>query len=241
MSESKAHRLKEVAVEETREFLPVFFYIWILLGVLGLHRSIILSQAHIVEQQGFAFIKALALAKVVFIAEKTPLGRILADRPLIWPVLAKSAIFGVVLLIFDVLEELLLVKFLPSHAGEADFDPRNIKILLSTLALTMAALIPFFGLRELGRVIGESEMMKLFFRERQHFTAISDAGADPLVDEPYQARQAYEADTVAEAEGPQEGQYYLVDGHYYYFSGGEYHLYTGAEGGDGHHHGDHAQ
>ncbi len=216
MSESRKQRLKEVAVEETKAFTPVFLYIWILLGVFSLHKSLILSQEHIIERQGFEVLKALAFAKVLFLAEKTPLGRILADRPLVWPVLAKSAVFGVVLLVIEIIEELLIARFLPSHASAADHpDFSNFSILATTLGLMTAALIPFFGLRELGKVFGESEMLKLFFKDRHSRIAILDAGPEPQT-----------ADDAAEAEAPQEGQYYFADGQYYYYSGGQYHLYA---------------
>lgn len=212
MSEPRTQRLKEMAVEETKEFLPVFFYVWFLLAIFGLHKSLILSQAHIVERQGFALAKALAFSKVLFLAEKTPLGRLMADRPLVWPVLAKSAIFGLVLLVIDIAEEALIIKFLPSHAGADRLDFSNINVLFSTLGLMSAALIPFFGLRELGKVFGEAEMMKLFFKERGNYQTIRDAGPEPALAEMWENPDA-----------PREGQYYYADGQYYYYSNGQYH------------------
>ncbi|PPD42502.1 MAG: hypothetical protein CTY15_12150 [Methylocystis sp.] len=216
MNEPRAKRLKEVAVEEVKAYVPVFLYVWILLAVLNLHKELILSQAHIFERQGFAIVKALAFSKVLFLADKTPLGRILGDRPLVWPVLAKAAIFGVILLAIDILEELAFAKFFPSHPGAEELDFRNLKILFSTLALTIAALIPFFGLRELSSVLGEAQMMKLFFKERSDFVPIQDAG-------PEQAE---------EQAGYVEGQYYLLDGQYYYFAEGRLHPYVAPESGE---------
>jgi hypothetical protein len=212
-------RVRERVVEETKAFLPVFLYVWILLAVLGLHKSLVLSQAHIFERQGFAVVKALAFAKVLFLAEKTPLGRILAERPLIWPVLAKSALFGMVLLVIDLIEEWLIAKFLPSHAGADALDVGDISILLSTLGVMTAALIPFFGLRELSRVIGDAEMMKLFFKERSNYLAIPEAPREPETD-----------DEASAAETPEDGQYYYVGGQYYYYADGQYYAYESATG-----------
>lgn len=214
MNESRAGRLKEVAIEETKAFLPVFLYIWILLAVFGLHRSLILSQAHIVERQGFAIAKALAFAKVLFLAEKTPLGRIFSDRPLIWPVLAESAIFSVVLLVIDIIEEALIAKFLPSHIGVDRIEFSNPVVLSTLFALMFAALIPFFGLRELGKVFGEAAMYKLFFKDRSESIPGHDAALEPR---------------TGEHTGYVEGQYYLLDGQYYYFAEGRLHLYEAAE------------
>jgi hypothetical protein len=41
--------------------------------------------------------------------------------------------------------------------------------------MTFVALIPFFGIRELSKVIGETQMQKLFFRSRTTFKLVPEA------------------------------------------------------------------
>ncbi|MEF3366085.1 hypothetical protein V3H18_05995 [Methylocystis sp. 9N] len=176
--------LAKKAEEEAKAFLPVFLYVWFLLAMLGLHKSIVLSQAHIVQHQGFAVAKALAFSKMVFVWNEWGLGRNFDHKPLIAPVLFKSALFGVLLIAMDLLEQALLERFWPAHASADAVDLSNWRMLLSLGVVTFAALIPFFGFREFAKVVGEAEMRKLMFVRREQLVPVREAGPAPAQNEP---------------------------------------------------------
>ena len=67
--------LKEKAAFQLKEFLAMFFYIWVLSALADMHETIILAQAHLNYQaQGFAIVNALILAKIMLIGEDLHLG-----------------------------------------------------------------------------------------------------------------------------------------------------------------------
>ena len=174
MSDLSHHGLKEKVEEEAKAFIPVFVYVWFLLAIFGLHKSIVLSQAHIIQHQGFAIAKALAFAKVLFVAERLGLGRRFDEKPLIAAVLFKSAVFALLLIGMDIVEQKLLEHFWPAHAEKDGLDFSNLRVLLSAGTVTFASLLPFFGVRELSKVIGEKAMLDLFFVRRERFVREAD-------------------------------------------------------------------
>lgn len=167
--------LKAMAEEEAKAFVPVFLYIWFLLAVLGVHKSIVLSQAHIVQHQGFAILKALAFAKVVFVANKFGVWRVFDKMPLIAPILAKSFLFGVLLIDMDLIEQALLERYWPAHADHDALNLDNLRILLSVGLVTFAALIPFFAYREFAKLIGPEELRKVLFVRRENLVPQHEA------------------------------------------------------------------
>lgn len=171
MSEAARISLRERAEKEARDFLVVFVYVWFLLAILSLHRTLILSEAHIVQHQGLTFVKALAFAKIMFLAERWRFGEIFENKPLIWPVLFKSAAFAALLLVMDIAEEALVDRFWPKLAAHntGDFAPNNAQMIISATIVAFAALMPFFALRELGRTLGDKPLRDLFFRKRMNF------------------------------------------------------------------------
>jgi hypothetical protein len=88
-------RLKTGAIDETRELFGIFIYFWVLLSLFSLHKALVLNEESLIYHQGFALINALALAKVVLVAEYFHVGDNLKNRPLIYPIMFKSAVFAV--------------------------------------------------------------------------------------------------------------------------------------------------
>jgi hypothetical protein len=181
MKEAPKASPKEKAVTEAREFFVVFAYVWFLLAILSLHKSIILSDAHIVQHQSLTVVKALAFAKIMFLAERWRFGEIFGEKPLIWPVLFKSAAFAALLIVMDMIEKALVDRFWPSVGARsgADFGAGDAQVVLSAGIVTFAALIPFFGLRELGKVLGEKPLHQLFFQKRVKFAPVREEVARP--------------------------------------------------------------
>lgn len=117
---------------------------------------------------GVAVIQALILAKVIMIGEVFRLGRGLEKKPLIYPTLYKTAVFTFFVGVFSLIEHVIkgLWKGKRLVGGFAEFFARGSDELLAESLVVFVALIPFFAVKELGRVLGENRIRALFFRRR---------------------------------------------------------------------------
>ena len=142
--------VKQKSLAEARKLFWIFLYLWVLLGLFAIHKSIVLNEQNLFYHQGFAIINAWLLAKVMLIAEMFHIADNLKHKPLIYPIAFKSAVFSVILISFYILEEVLvgvwhgktLANSMPAVGGG-----RLVGILL--VGFTMfVVLMPFFALRE---------------------------------------------------------------------------------------------
>ena len=161
--------LKARAFEEFKRFVAIFLYLWVVFGLLSIHKSLVLSQQHLdYEEHTFAIINALVFAKVLLVGEALHLGRRFQNRPLIYPVLYKCLVFTVLLILFHAIESIAvgmwhgnsLAASIPSILG---WNPKG---LLAVGFSCFVLLIPFFGFREMARVLGRREMRNLLFGEK---------------------------------------------------------------------------
>src|SRR6516165_8532161 len=175
--------LKQKAYHELKEFLGIALYLWVILALFQLYRSLLLREEHmsVVVHQGFAIINALALGKVLLIAKALHLGDWADDRPLIYPTLLKSALFTVVLACFKVLEEAGLGMYRGKSFQEsiADLGGGTLNGILCVSLIVFVTLIPFFVVTELQGVLGEGKLMQLFFRSLRSFTPATEQSSDP--------------------------------------------------------------
>jgi len=163
--------LKEKASDEFKRFLVIFFYLWVVFGLLSIHKSIVLSQHHLdTEEHAFAIINAFVFAKVLLVGEQLRLGNRFAHKPLIYPILHKCLVFTVVLIGFHIIESVAvgvwhgqtITESLPPFLG---WNPKG---LLAIGVMCFILLLPFFGFREIARVIGRRELRALILESRDH-------------------------------------------------------------------------
>ncbi|MGH6794951.1 MAG: hypothetical protein ACREDD_02900 [Methylocella sp.] len=158
-------RLKSVATEETRKLFWIFIYIWVLLSLFSLHKALVLNEESLIFQQGFAIINALALAKVVLVAEFFHVGDKLKNRPLIYPIMFKSAVFAVILICFRIIEEALIgvLHGMTLSQSISDIGGGTMQGILIVGIIMFVVLMPFFAFIELDRVIGTGQLRSLIF------------------------------------------------------------------------------
>jgi len=102
---SQPRNLKERAFEEFKRLVAIFLYLWVVFGLLSIHKSLVLSQQHLdSEEHAFAIINAFVFAKVLLVGEDLHFGRRFQNRPLIYPVLYKCLVFSIVLILFHLIE-----------------------------------------------------------------------------------------------------------------------------------------
>ncbi len=167
--QASKRNFKERATDQLRDFALIFVYLWIIFGMLVVHESIVLSQHQIDYRfHGLAFINALVFAKVMLVAEDLRLGHRFNDKPLVYSILFKSLLFGVALIAFHVVEHVAIGMWhgntLARSVAEVGAD--KLAGIVSLGIISTVALVPFFILREISRVIGRDEFWSLFFRRR---------------------------------------------------------------------------
>jgi hypothetical protein len=170
MSSTSTHpTIKHRAYHEFKEFLIIALYLWIVLGLFLLYKSVILNNEHInVVAKGFALLNAMALAKIMLIARALHFGDWADGAPLIYPTLLKSALFSILLAIFKILEEAGVGLYHHRTLRESigDLGGGTLKGILTLTLLLFVMLIPFFGVTELQRVLGPGKLAQVFFHSR---------------------------------------------------------------------------
>jgi hypothetical protein len=166
VARAQPRNLKERAFEEFKRFVAIFLYLWLVFGLLSIHTSLVLSQHHLdYQEHTFAIINAFVFAKVLLVGEQLRLGRRFEVRPLIYPILYKSFVFSVVLISFHIVES-AAVGLWRGHTITESIPPMfgwNPRGLLAVGFTCFILLLPFFGFREIARVMGHAEMRTLLF------------------------------------------------------------------------------
>jgi hypothetical protein len=158
-------RLVDKALDEGKKLFWLFLYFWVLFGLFSVYRSLVLTERNLIYHQGFAVINALLLAKVVLVAEFFQVANNLKHKPLVYPIVFKSAVFSVILICFYFIEETLsgvwhgksIAASFPEIGGE------GWKGILVVGTILFVVLIPLFAYREIARVLGKDELHSLIF------------------------------------------------------------------------------
>ena len=117
---------------------------------------------------GFAFINALILGKIILIAQAFSFGERFKNRPLVYAILFKSAAFSVLLVCFDIVEEVIvgLVHHKTITQSMPTLGGGGVEGMLLVALMVFIVLIPFFSFTEIARVIGEDELLSILFKRR---------------------------------------------------------------------------
>ncbi|MFA6282059.1 MAG: hypothetical protein WCY05_06145 [Candidatus Omnitrophota bacterium] len=161
--------VKDKIFVELRTFWGNVLYITVFFSIFTDYKRLILAHYNISYGFfGISFIKALVLAKVILIAEHLHLGEGLEKKPLIYPTLYKTALFTFCVAILSIIEA--LVRALLKNKGIIDAPAVFINCLsyewFAEMFTVFILFIPFFGIKELGRVMGRGKIKELFFRRR---------------------------------------------------------------------------
>ena len=160
---------KKKIFHEMVEYWINVIYLTLVFAAFTQYRRFLLA-AHDITYTNYwiALIEALILAKVIMIGDVIRLGRGLEHKPLIYPTLYKTVVFSFFVGIFTLIEQVIkgLWNGKGLTGGLVDFFAKGPYELLAGSLIIFVALIPFFGVKELGRVLGEEKIRALFFRGR---------------------------------------------------------------------------
>jgi hypothetical protein len=160
--------LKQRVYHGMKDFLVITCYLWVVFALMVLYRSVILSEQHIpFALHGIALINALALAKVMLVAQELHFGEWFNEAPLIYTTLFKSAAFALVLGCFKILEEVLIGLY-HGHTFNESISAvgGTLSGILVLMAILAVLLIPFFAFTELGKILGVDKLKQLLFTSR---------------------------------------------------------------------------
>lgn len=164
---------KELTEKLRRELIEYAFnvvYLMLVFAAFTQYRRFLLAEYSITYTNYWVgLIGALILGKVIMIGSAFRLGRWFEDKPLIVPTIYKAVIFSVFVLVFRVVE-FAIKGFLHGDGLAAAlvefFAQKGIDEVLANFLVVLVALIPFFAVKELGRVLGRERVAALFFRNR---------------------------------------------------------------------------
>jgi len=166
-ADPKSRSWKEKISHEMVEYGVNVIYLTLVFAVFTQYRRLLLAAHDIIYTNYWvAVIQALILGKVIMIGSLFRLGRGLEEKPLIYPTLYKAAVFTIFIAVFTVVEHAIKGLWRGSGitGGIEDLLARGHHELIATLLVYFVALIPFFGVKELGRVFGQERIWALFFR-----------------------------------------------------------------------------
>jgi hypothetical protein len=161
---------KKKLLHELVEYWINVIYLTLVFASFTVYRRLILAAHDITyTNYGFAVIEALVLAKVIMIGAVLRLGRGLEQKPLIYPTLYKTAVFTLFVGVFTVIENVVKVlwKGTGFTGGSVDFLGKGHSEFIANALIVFVAFIPFFGIKELGRVLGQDKIRALFLRKRE--------------------------------------------------------------------------
>lgn len=144
-------------------------YLTLVFAAFTQYRRLLLAAHDIIYTNYWvAVIQALILGKVIMIGAVLRIGRGLEQKPLIFPTVYKALIFTCLVIVFNIAEHVVkgIWQGHGAVAGLAGFIKRAPHELLAGSLVIFVALIPFFAVKELGRVLGEAKISALFFQAR---------------------------------------------------------------------------
>ncbi|MGD0232673.1 MAG: hypothetical protein ABSC19_20355 [Syntrophorhabdales bacterium] len=159
---------KQKIVKELIEYGVNVVYLACFFGLFAWYRRLILAEYEITYlAYGTSLVKALVLAKVIMVGDVMGLGRRFAHKSLIVPTLYQSVVFGILVVVFNLLEETVraLLHGRGLAGGFDEIASRGGYEFLARALVVFFAFIPFFAFRELKRVLGEGKLFDLFFRK----------------------------------------------------------------------------
>jgi len=184
-----AHQKKSLrarAYEELRKFLVIFSYLWLVFFVFLVHEWAVLASNHIsFKFYGLAVVNALVLSKIMLIAEALKFAERLDDKPLVYPIAFKSIFFSALLMVSYVVEEIVVGLFQGKNVAESfpQVGGGGLVGVLTVGAILCIALVPFFGFREIARVIGEANFRSLMLgpaKEERGSKSLESPGLESL-------------------------------------------------------------
>ena len=182
-AEIKPRGWKKILAHEMFEYFFNFAFLAFFLIAFAWYRRLTLAEYHI-RYLGYwvPLIEAAILAKVIMIGDALRVGRGLRSKPLIVTTIYRTVVFSIFVGMFTVLEHILdaLIHHKSVSEGIEEIMSKGWYELVARCVLMVAAFLPFFGFKEIGRVIGENKLYALFFEGHvDQLDSLKEGESDP--------------------------------------------------------------
>ncbi len=150
------------------EMLWLFLYLAFFFSALVTYDTLLLRQYDVQYWSfGFALLNAAVITKVIMIGEYAKLGTRHEGRALLISAVWKAFVFGLLVIAFHIVEE--IVKRL-IHGSNVESASRHLRLdqFAGHALVVFCTFIPLFAFRELRRVMGEEEFRNLVFGSRKN-------------------------------------------------------------------------
>jgi hypothetical protein len=158
-------------LEQVKHALPPTIFFFVGFNVILWTKRLILEEHGVEFSGGFftATLAALLVGKAVLLTDNLPFMRRFDGAPMIQPILFKSAIYWLCVLIVRLAER--LVHFLAAGGAIADFPEHLVQQFswsrfLSIQIWLMVLFLAYVTIHELNMLFGDGELFRLFFRWR---------------------------------------------------------------------------
>lgn len=158
--------LKARLLHELEEYGTVFLYLYVAFAAVIFYRDAVLRADGIAfASYGFAFFKALVLAKFMMLGQAVRVGERVQGQRLVVNVLWRTTMFFLLLAALSVVEEALvgLAHGRGARAAVEEIGGGNLLELAATSLLLWLILLPYFALRLIGERLGKGELRRMFF------------------------------------------------------------------------------
>ena len=162
--------LKDRVIEEFKLFWIIALYLWVFLGSFTVYRRLVIAETGAAYlHYGIALVEALIIAKVILIGKMFRMSRLFEEKPLVVPVLYKSILFGILVLLFGIVERIVEGWFHRQGlvGGLRAIGDLGAYELVARVLMLIVAFVPFFAFGEIGRVLGAEKLASMFFSRRE--------------------------------------------------------------------------
>jgi hypothetical protein len=155
--------LKHKALHEFKEITIVFLYLAVFFCALSTYSGLLLEKYEVSYfGYGAALLNAFVITKVILIGEAAHLGRELESKPVIYSGIYKASVYGLLVFAFHIVEE-IVKRLIHGKDIAGVFHEMRLQDLLARSVIIFLTFIPFFGFRELGRILGKDKFRALVF------------------------------------------------------------------------------
>lgn len=158
--------LKAKLLHELQEYGSIFLYLYVAFGAVIFYREAVLRAEGIAfAAYGFAFVKALVMAKFMVLGHAARLGERMRGRRLMVNVVWRTTLFFLLLVALTIIEETIvaLVHGRPARAGIEGLAGGNLMEMAATALLLWLILLPYFVIRLISEKLGPGELRRMFF------------------------------------------------------------------------------
>ena len=151
----KLAHLKHEAIHEFEELAAIFLYLAFFFCALATYSLLLLREFHVSYFiYGFALAKAFVIAKVILIGEYAHLGKKHEAKPLFFSAVHKAFLFGLLVLGFNLIEDVIKHLLHGGKLGSAFHEGNRIDDLVGRTAVVFCVFIPPFRVQGIAAADG---------------------------------------------------------------------------------------